>query len=146
MTVKLKTEFTSYKSMDDNDEHTMASCIWGYHVYKDIWSPYIGETLTCQRQPLNIKERYAVSVCKGRMFSLFLPRTPSSSCLSSNFSICCSNRLRWYGEQKLSRRTGQSTINWSAVFQYRRGHDITKKKEIPRILSYTCLTLIVNKI
>ena len=31
--------------MDDNNEHTMASCIRGYHVYNDIWSPYIIETL-----------------------------------------------------------------------------------------------------
>ena len=60
--------------MDDNDEHTMASCIRGYHVYNDIWSPYIGETLTCQRQPLNIKDRYAVSVSKARIVVGHLPK------------------------------------------------------------------------
>ena len=72
---------------EEQDENTFASCIWGYHVYQEFWTPTctIGEILICQRQPSNIRDRYAVSVHNGsseveghlarrlsRTFSLFL--------------------------------------------------------------------------
>ena len=39
-----------------------ASCVRGYHVYKDRWTPVTNEELACQREPGNIHNPYAVSV------------------------------------------------------------------------------------
>jgi len=36
--------------------------IRGYHAYKDIWEPFIGETLLLKREPTNAKDRSAVAV------------------------------------------------------------------------------------
>ena len=40
------------------------SFIRGYHAYKDIWEPFIGETLLLKREPTNVKDRSAVAVMK----------------------------------------------------------------------------------
>ena len=40
-------------------------CITGHHVYKDIWKPVIGETLTCDIEPQNIHD----PLCRKRYFS-----------------------------------------------------------------------------
>ena len=37
-------------------------CIRGYHVYKEIWEPAIGEQLSCKREDSNTKDQYAVAV------------------------------------------------------------------------------------
>ena len=37
-------------------------CIHGYHIYKDIWSSTVGEHLICEREMLNLTNRYAVDV------------------------------------------------------------------------------------
>ena len=39
--------------------------IRGYHVYKAIWIAAIGEQLTCERQPTNPVDRYAVAVTRN---------------------------------------------------------------------------------
>ena len=36
--------------------------ICGYHDYIDIWTPYIGETLSLHREPDNSKDLYAFAV------------------------------------------------------------------------------------
>ena len=38
------------------------SFIRGYHVYKDIWEPFVGETLLLKREPTNVRDRSAVAV------------------------------------------------------------------------------------
>ena len=40
------------------------SYIRGYHVYKDIWTPEIGEVLLLRREPHNIKDKSAVVIMK----------------------------------------------------------------------------------
>ena len=40
------------------------SFIGGYHAYKDMWTPFIGEGLLLRREPENVKNRAAVSVLK----------------------------------------------------------------------------------
>ena len=40
------------------------SCVRGYHVYKDIWTPSVGETLSCEREEDNTADPYAVAVKK----------------------------------------------------------------------------------
>ena len=37
--------------------------IRGYHIYKDLpWVPVIGETFSCEREPFNIHDPYAVAI------------------------------------------------------------------------------------
>ena len=42
------------------ERFTINLCIRGYHVYKDIWNPLIGETLNCQAEFGNVHDPYAV--------------------------------------------------------------------------------------
>ena len=39
-----------------------SSCVRGYHVYKAIWTPFIGETLLCEPEFGNIEDPYAVKI------------------------------------------------------------------------------------
>ena len=41
---------------------SLLTVICGHHVYKDIWTPYTGEILTCKEEPGNIHDLYAVAV------------------------------------------------------------------------------------
>ena len=45
-------------------EFEYESCICGYHVYKDIWSSTVSEHLICERETMNLTDRYAVAVLK----------------------------------------------------------------------------------
>ena len=46
-------------------EASVTSCMHGFHVYQDIWTPFIGETLTCRREDGNGLDRYTVAVVKS---------------------------------------------------------------------------------
>ncbi len=41
------------------------SCVRGFHVYKETWSPNIGELLVYTRESGNVIDRYAVAVKKS---------------------------------------------------------------------------------
>ena len=36
----------------------------GHHVYKDEWTPTVGESLNCGQEPLNEKDKTAVAVMR----------------------------------------------------------------------------------
>ena len=38
------------------------SVVHGHHVFKQIWSPVVGEVLAVDREPRNAEDRYAVAV------------------------------------------------------------------------------------
>ena len=42
-------------------EFEYESCICGYHIYEDMWSSTVGEHLMCERETLNLTDRYAVA-------------------------------------------------------------------------------------
>ena len=42
----------------------MVSYVKGYHVYKTLWNPLIGEFLSCERESDNPMDKYAVCVKK----------------------------------------------------------------------------------
>ena len=44
----------------------MVSYVKGYHVYKTLWNPLIGEFLSCQREPDNPMDKYKYPVCVKR--------------------------------------------------------------------------------
>ena len=43
------------------------SCIRGYHIYKAVWTPYIGETLPCFRELTNGHDPFSVNF-RGEKF------------------------------------------------------------------------------
>ena len=59
-------------SQEDLEEPTHQSVIRGHHIYKDIWSPYIGEHLTMQREDSNTHNRHAVCLMNLTLLLPFL--------------------------------------------------------------------------
>lgn len=43
-------------------EKNLQSFVMGYHYYKMVWCPVIGERLRCQREPSNQYDQWAVAV------------------------------------------------------------------------------------
>ena len=43
------------------EEFKTASSVRGFHVYQEIWSPFLGEVLTCRKEE-NLRDLYAVAV------------------------------------------------------------------------------------
>ena len=56
----------------------------GFHVYKSVWTPCIGEVLSCSRETSNLHDQFAVKVLKVETDSQTivgnLPRSISSTC------------------------------------------------------------------
>ena len=44
---------------------TFSEWITGHHVYNDIWTPAVGETLICEMEPDNTKDQYAVKITRS---------------------------------------------------------------------------------
>ncbi len=61
-------------------ELTVESCVRGLHVYKDTWTPSVGEELPCKRETGNDKDRYAVAVMRGDTIVGHVPRKISAAC------------------------------------------------------------------
>ena len=61
-------------------ELTMDSCIRGLHVFKNIWTPAIGEQLSCKREIGNNKNQYAVAVLRDHTMVGHVPRKISAAC------------------------------------------------------------------
>ena len=92
------------------EELLRLSCVRGYHVYQDVWDAAIGEILTCEREPSNSQDRYAVAVKKegssivghlpknvSRVCSLFLRRGGTIECTitgTRRYSTYLLNKLR----------------------------------------------------
>ena len=49
------------------------SSVKGYHEYKSIWTPKIGEILSTEREPGNLVDKYAVCVKKENEIVGHLP-------------------------------------------------------------------------
>ena len=76
------------------EELTISSCIRGYHIYRSVWSPPVGEEYTCNRELENISDRYALAVTNmiGETIG-HIPRKISKFCaifLRNGGSIQCS--------------------------------------------------------
>ena len=46
----------------------------GYHVYQDVWSTRVGEQLTCDREPGNHHDTFAVAIKKDNVTLGHVPR------------------------------------------------------------------------
>ena len=47
------------------EKFTFNSAVWGYHVYKDVWKPTIGEKLQADQELVNEADKFAVKVVKN---------------------------------------------------------------------------------
>ena len=55
-------------------------CIRGFHVYKSIWTLFIGKTLLCSRETSNLYDPFAVKVLKTDEIVGLLPKMITSTC------------------------------------------------------------------
>ena len=62
------------------EEYVVVSSVRGHHVYKDIWTPAIGEVLTCTQELTNAHDVYAVAVKRGADIVGHVPRSISYLC------------------------------------------------------------------
>ena len=63
-------------------EIVVDSCVHGFHIYQEIWTPVIGECLHCKRERDNAEDRHAVAVSKlVDMVVGHVPRNISCLCL-----------------------------------------------------------------
>ena len=54
------------------------AAVRGFHVYRDIWLPYINETLKSLHKPGNAYDVFAIKCIKGNMTVGHLPRKIST--------------------------------------------------------------------
>lgn len=52
----------------------------GFHVYREIWSPVVGEELSTQQEPDNPEDCYAVAVMRSGSIIGHIPREISKTC------------------------------------------------------------------
>ena len=57
------------------------SAIRGHHIYKEIWSPVVGEELQCKMEHGNIHDIYAVAVTREDMYSCWALAKKHISCV-----------------------------------------------------------------
>ena len=60
--------------------YVVDSCVRGHHVSKHFWTPTIGETLVCKREPENPTDAYAVAVLANSIVVGHVPRKISAAC------------------------------------------------------------------
>ena len=58
----------------------MSRCIRGYHVYKDVWDPPVGEIVVCQREDRNPRDPYVVALWKDSVTVGHVPHVISCIC------------------------------------------------------------------
>ena len=65
------------------------SVIRGHHIYKDIWTPNLGEILPCKVEPGNVHDPYAVAVERDQDDTTIghVPRSISAVCKTRNHTL-----------------------------------------------------------
>ena len=61
-------------------EFSFSSFVTGYHVYKEDWTPVIGEKVKFKREPENLHDPHAVAACKHGEIVGHIPRIISKPC------------------------------------------------------------------
>ena len=60
--------------------HEVESCVRGYHIYGDSWTPNVGDLLYCERESGNLNDVYAVAIKNGASVIGHVPRKLSAAC------------------------------------------------------------------
>ena len=84
----------------------LESYVHGHHVYKDVWTPTIGETLLCKMEPNIIKDNYAVCVQKDGVIVGHLMLGKTGRCVKIIFYF-----LRGYTDSKCEVITTGKQVN-----------------------------------
>ena len=58
----------------------VASIVRGYHIYKEIWTPFLMEHLECKWEEGNDKDRYAIAVLRQDTVVGHIARRISAAC------------------------------------------------------------------
>ena len=110
------------------------SCVRGFHVYKDIWSPEIGDMIACQPEFGNIHDPYAVSVVTSNGNTVgHVPRTISTACtffIRRGGTIIC----QVTGQKRYSSDLVQGGLEIPCIYTFS-GSDMTRLKKIEKLLS-----------
>ena len=75
------------------DTHAVDSCVRGFQVYSDRWTPALGEILVCEIEDGNASDSYAVAIKKGSEIIGHVPRKIPAAChlfLGFGGSLSCS--------------------------------------------------------
>ena len=58
--------YTSIKSMagarEDDSEFSLAAAVTGFHVYRRVWLPHLGQRLSVEREHGNAEDRFTIAV------------------------------------------------------------------------------------
>ena len=60
--------------------HVVESCVRGFHMYQDIWTPTTGERLSCQTEDSNALDPYAVAIWNSVNVIGHIPQKISAAC------------------------------------------------------------------
>ena len=102
------------------------SCIRGFHIYKEIWSPQLDEILSCVREIGNREDPFAVAVMKDSNIVGHLPR--SISCICSLFlRHSGSLKCRIVGGRRRSVDLPQGGLEIPCVLLFEGSEELLKK-------------------
>ena len=59
---------------------SMTTAVHGFHIYKDVWEPTIGEVLSCERDIGNSHDTFAVAIKNSSEVVGHVPRFLSLIC------------------------------------------------------------------
>ena len=55
------------------------SCIWGFHIYEEVWTPFIGERLGCAGERSNREDPFAIAMKRGtKRLAMYRARSRAS--------------------------------------------------------------------
>ena len=116
----------------DMPSFEIAAVVRGYHVYKDIWDPSIGEELVCARDPTNPRDPFAVAVVKFHQTVGHVPLKISSLCsmfLRHGGTIMC----KITGRRQYTRDLAQGGLEIPCTLRFEGClKDITKVERLVR--------------
>ena len=68
---------------------SLTTAVRGFHVYKDVWEPSIGEVLSCERDIGNNHSTFAVAIKNSSEVVGHVPRSSSSIFIQRGSEIVC---------------------------------------------------------
>ena len=75
----------TFRSLESMESYESEQVVRGHHVYKSVWTPFIGEELICHQESGNRSDPFAVAVLKpaasdSSMVVGHVPRKISAAC------------------------------------------------------------------
>lgn len=68
------------------ERFSMDSIVQGFHVYKDVWNPEIGEVLICKQEFQNLHDPYTVSIiCEDNVIRSWTSPSSNISFMLASF-------------------------------------------------------------